>query len=162
MGTFHPPAAQLPPPFTTYSTMPFEIPTDYGYVAISVALSHFASMYASTLVMAKRKELNVPYPNCYAPTGHKHEKAFNCAQRGHQNMFETWGPFCVNMLITGLMFPKASAGLGAAYAFGSAMYAKDYATGEPNNRMKGGAIKNLANLALLGMTIYAGVKMITS
>jgi glutathione S-transferase len=77
-----------------------------------------------------RKAAKVPYPNAYATaleastSPEKH--AFNCAQRAHANFIENQPSFLATLLVAGLVFPVASAALGAVWIAGRATYAWGY------------------------------------
>lgn len=104
------------------------LPAEYPWVMLVVGAGMFVtSTLMGGIVMGARKTYNVQYPNLYATPGH-HEKAdaFNRAQRGHQNMFETMSSVIVMALIGGLVYPRIAAGLAASYCIGNYGYLRGY------------------------------------
>lgn len=57
-------------------------------------------------------------------------------QRGHQNSLEMISVFFATLLVAGLQFPIAAAGIGAFYTVARWFYFKGYSTGVPENRHK--------------------------
>ena len=51
---------------------------------------------------------------------------FNCAQRAHHNVLENYSSFLSAMLISGLVYPRLAAVLGAAWVLGRFVYAVGY------------------------------------
>ena len=70
--------------------MPIEIPDDYARVVAATGVTMIPLFYGAYRVMRARKTYDVKYPNLYAPENHPHKKAFDCAQRGHQNTLENY------------------------------------------------------------------------
>lgn len=58
---------------------------------------------AATYVNAARKKYNVQYPTMYLPEDHKDAKAYNCAQRAHQNLlvWTRWSSLLANHVPAG-------------------------------------------------------------
>jgi glutathione S-transferase len=51
---------------------------------------------------------------------------FNCAQRAHHNFLENYTVALSGMLISGLVYPRTAAALGAAWTGGRVVYALGY------------------------------------
>jgi hypothetical protein len=75
-------------------------------------------------------------PNLYAQGTSKHARAFNCAQRSHQHILETWTQCCLASCVGMLHFPITSALLTALYAVGRYTLTSDYfnADGDASKR----------------------------
>mmetsp|Transcript_42588 Transcript_42588/g.133499 ORF Transcript_42588/g.133499 Transcript_42588/m.133499 type:complete len:108 (-) Transcript_42588:102-425(-) len=99
-----------------------EIPKEYGYVVAVLAAASILNAYLAGNVSMARKKYGIKYPNMYAPEGHKHAAAFNCAQRAHQNTLETMSHLLIVMLVCGLFYPVTSAALGATWIVGRFIY----------------------------------------
>ena len=138
------------------------IPSDYGYVMMSIAATWIANIYLMKQVMKARERLGVKYPLLYAEGDSANAREFNCVQRGHQNMLETWAPVTTLMLLSGLHFPCSAAVLGVVWTAARIIYANGYATGKPNGQETGSILAHLAELPLLTMTAIAGWKFVTN
>ena len=57
-------------------------------------------------------------PNLYAQGTSKHVKTFNCKQRSHQQIFETYTFICVTSTLAALTFPLSSLVTTTMYAVG--------------------------------------------
>ena len=101
----------------------------------------------------------VKYPKLYADAsdGEAGNK-FNCAQRGHQNMLESYPQFLTLLILLGLVYPITSATLGAIWCVARIGYFRAYATGDPKKRLPWFGASSLSLLALIFTTIYAGLK----
>ncbi|EKX43349.1 hypothetical protein GUITHDRAFT_110766 [Guillardia theta CCMP2712] len=138
------------------------LPREYGYVCIVVVLGFILNMYLTMNVVSARKKYGIKYPALYAPPGHKHEVAFNCIQRAHQNTLETFAFVMIRMLLCGVQYPIASAFLGALWVIGRFVYGYGYSTGDPNERFKGGIISFLADMPLTLLTGKLAYDFLTS
>ncbi|KAL9181815.1 hypothetical protein ACHAXT_012158 [Thalassiosira profunda] len=67
------------------------------------------------------------YPNLYAQGTSKHVRAFNCVQRSHQQIYETFTTAVVSGLAASLTFPLCSAASTLTYAVGRYYLSKGYA-----------------------------------
>lgn len=86
----------------------------------------------------------------------KHE--FNCAQRGAQNLLETYPQFMFGVAATGLLYPKEAAALTVVYSIGAVAFARGYATGDPDNRYKGFfRVGVLSRIGFFGALIGSGI-----
>ncbi|KAI1487540.1 MAPEG family protein [Biscogniauxia mediterranea] len=141
-----------------------QVPAEYGYVLTVAASSLFINTYHFFLSANARKHSGIAYPTPYATKeqADKDPKAykFNLAQRAHGNYTENLAPFLTALLISGLHFPQASAGLGAAWVFARFWYAAGYTGSGPQGRLPGFVISALSDLALKVLALMTGVKMI--
>ncbi|KAH9999257.1 membrane-associated proteins in eicosanoid and glutathione metabolism [Xylariaceae sp. FL0662B] len=141
-----------------------QVPGEYGYVLAAAASSLFINALHMVLVVKARKASGLKYPIPYASQEQaaKDPKAyaFNCAQRAHGNYTENLTPFLGALFISGLRFPIASAGLGAAWVFGRVWYAVGYSSKGPQGRGGGFLIGYLSDLALKVMAVTAVVKLL--
>ncbi len=84
------------------------------------------------------KEVEERYglPNLYAQGTSKHARAFNCIQRSHQHIFETFPYLCMISLLGAVHYPITAATSTMAYAVGRYYLSKGYANsnGEPSKR----------------------------
>jgi len=82
---------------------------------------------------------------------------FNSAQRSHQNFNENHVTALGSMLISGLVYPRAAAVLGATWAVNRVVYALGYTNGP-----KGGKGRYYGSLGLLAhyiMIVLAGTSL---
>jgi MAPEG family len=75
-------------------------------------------------------------PNLYAQGTSKNAKAFNCVQRSHQHIFESFTQLCVSSLVAALSFPIATSVSTLLYAVGRYKNSQCYANadGDPSKR----------------------------
>jgi MAPEG family len=104
-------------------------------------------------------------PNLYAQGTSQHARAFNCAQRSHQHIFETWTQCVLASFVSVLNFPITTAVLTAFYAVGRRSLSNDYykAEGDASKRYAHKFVSmntwyGLIGLYVLGM--ISSVKMI--
>ena len=78
------------------------------------------------------KEVEERYglPNLYAQGTSKHAKAFNCIQRSHQHIFETFPYLCIISLVGAVHYPITAATATFAYALGRYTMSSGYANGD--------------------------------
>jgi len=131
------------------------VPPEYGYVIISIVITVFIQFYLGFLVGAARKKYGVQYPAMYDNT----KQIFNCVQRGHQNMLETHYITISSALISGFHFPKLTGILVLGYGVGRVLYARGYATGDPNKRYQGG-FNLLCLFGLILLNIVQGLSLL--
>jgi len=98
------------------------------YVLLTAASTFALSTWHGFRVGPYRKRAGVPYPQPYAASDFKTQEAylFNCAQRAHANLLENYSSFLPALMIAGLKYPLASAGLGAGWIVSRIMYAVGY------------------------------------
>lgn len=137
-------------------------PTGYGYVFGVLGGSFFMNIYLTINVALARRKYDVKYPALYAPVGHKHEVAFNCVQRAHQQTLESFSYVMLLTAVNGLVYPLTAAGCGAVYCVGKVIYGYGYATGGPEGRQIGGAISHLGDFPLVIMSLKIAYDMIVA
>uniref|UniRef100_A0A7S4N2J1 Glutathione S-transferase 3, mitochondrial n=1 Tax=Guillardia theta TaxID=55529 RepID=A0A7S4N2J1_GUITH len=138
------------------------LPKGYGYVVAVVGGSFLLNMYLTINVVTARKKFKVEYPLLYAPAGHKHEEAFNCVQRAHQNTLESFPMVMMQMLLCGLKYPLTSAVCGGIWVVGRFLYGYGYANNGPKGRMVGGIFSHLGDFPLAIMTFKVAYEMIAA
>lgn len=69
-------------------------------------------------------------PNLYVDGNTKNAKAFNCVQRSHQHIFESFPQLCIASLVAWMSYPIASAITTLAYSVGRYCISSDYASSE--------------------------------
>ncbi|KAH9525566.1 Microsomal glutathione S-transferase 3 [Bulinus truncatus] len=130
----------------------YQLPGDYGYVALVVAESWILLNYLGFQVMKARKKYDVQYPKLYSDVSME----FNCIQRAHQNTLEVYPQFLAFLLLGGLQFPRASAVLGNIWLVSRVVYAHGYYTFDPSKRNRG-AFGYIGLLGLLVNTVLFGL-----
>ena len=77
-------------------------------------------------------------PNLYAQGTSKHVKAFNCIQRSHQQIFETYTTCCVSALVGAVSFPVCTSLSTLMYAVGRYYLSRGYfeCEGDASKRYK--------------------------
>ncbi|CAN6465966.1 unnamed protein product [Victoria cruziana] len=141
--------------------MAVEIPKEYGYVVLVLAIYSLFNFWMAFQVGMARKRYKVPYPTLYAiESENKDAKLFNCVQRGHQNSLEVMPIFFVLLLLGGARHPLVASGLGIVYIVARYFYFTGYSTGDPAKRLTLGKYNMFALLGLLGCTISFAVSLI--
>jgi len=121
------------------------LPVNYGYVIASNVIGSFVTVfYLGFKVSKARTKYKVPYPTMY--TNEPEKEVFNCVQRGHQNALETLPHFLALSLIGGLKHPIITSIGGAVWCVGRLLYARGYATGDPEKRNTQGGILHILGL----------------
>ncbi|CAN6465968.1 unnamed protein product [Victoria cruziana] len=116
--------------------MAVEIPKEYGYVVLVLAIYSLFNFWMAFQVGMARKRYKVPYPTLYAiESENKDAKLFNCVQRGHQNSLEVMPIFFVLLLLGGARHPLVASGLGIVYIVARYFYFTGYSTGDPAKRL---------------------------
>ncbi|GMH55095.1 hypothetical protein TL16_g01819 [Triparma laevis f. inornata] len=69
-------------------------------------------------------------PNLYVSGNTIHSKAFNCAQRSHQQVFETYTQFTVANLAGAICFPCTALLSASVWFLGRVTWSKGYASSE--------------------------------
>ena len=128
---------------------------DHGYPMLVAIASAVAIQYAGFKVGAARRKYNVKYPTMYLPESDKNAMAFNCVQRGHQNLLENWNRFLILLTIASINYPRLAALGGLLRVIAMVVYCNEYGKGKPENRRKAafGYIGTLLNLGLSIMTV---------
>lgn len=117
------------------------------------------------------------YPALYAIAGQPCEKegakdkvltkedadSFNCVQRGHQQMLESYHIVMTQMMFCGLVsgYTIPSAVCGGIWVVGKAIYGWGYAKYGSNGRHAGGIISHLGDLPLWAITLKIAYEMVT-
>ncbi|KIX06052.1 uncharacterized protein Z518_04026 [Rhinocladiella mackenziei CBS 650.93] len=143
------------------------LPDGYGYVVlVALGLVPVLSWTQGAVVTTMRREARVPYPNAYASAEQAKENKvaykFNCAQRSHHNLLENMPQTMLYILFSGLEYPKAAAGVGAAWLIFRIIFAWGYITSTKAHgagRLYGGAFW-LMQGGLWGMSIATALKML--
>ncbi|KAK0059065.1 microsomal glutathione S-transferase 3 [Biomphalaria pfeifferi] len=130
----------------------YQLPADYGYIALVVAESWILLNYLGFQVMKARKKYDVQYPKLYSETSNE----FNCIQRAHQNTLEVYPQFLAFLLLGGLQMPRLSAVLGNIWLVSRVVYAHGYYTFDPSKRNRG-AFGYIGLLGLLVNTVLFGL-----
>lgn len=121
-----------------------------------------------------RGPAGIPYPNAYAsseaiascadPNKKEAMYLFNCAQRAHYNFLENYVAALPALLIAGVKYPRAAAGLGALWCVSRVMYAVGYTDPKAKGgrgRYRGAAFW-IAQFGLFGICGWMGVEMVRS
>ncbi|XP_013416665.1 microsomal glutathione S-transferase 3 [Lingula anatina] len=132
-----------------------EISPEYGYVILVFVATIFLNFWLGINVGKARKKHEVPLPQMYSDRDQK----FNCIQRAHQNMLESYPYVLVLLLLGGIKQPVIAAAAGSIWIVGRVLYALGYYTGDPAKRSRG-AIGYIGLLALLGCTVHLALSLL--
>ena len=85
--------------------------------------------YAELAKKDGEKDVDERYglPNLYAQGTSKHVRAFNCIQRSHQHIFESFTQVCVAALTAAQSYPITAAVTTLCYAVGRVSLSNSYA-----------------------------------
>ncbi|RLN52051.1 hypothetical protein BBJ28_00021775 [Nothophytophthora sp. Chile5] len=123
-----------------------ELQPAHGFVPLLVVLLLFVNLWAGHKVGAARKKYGVEYPQVkygcmFVQYGEdqsdKNAKAFNCVQRGHQNILENIPTFLVLFLLSAIYRPQIAAIAGLVRILSFVVYMRGYSSGDPKKRMQG-------------------------
>ncbi|EED88537.1 predicted protein [Thalassiosira pseudonana CCMP1335] len=105
-----------------------------GFWALShgFTVGQARTKYAELARKDGEKDVDERYllPNLYAQGTSKNVKAFNCVQRSHQHIFETFTTVVVGGLAGAVTFPVCTAVSTFLYAIGRVQLSKGYAESE--------------------------------
>uniref|UniRef100_A0AAV1V329 Glutathione S-transferase 3, mitochondrial n=1 Tax=Peronospora matthiolae TaxID=2874970 RepID=A0AAV1V329_9STRA len=136
-----------------------ELQPAHGFVPLLIVGLLFVNLWAGILVGKARKRYGIEYPQMYAEKSDKNAKAFNCVQRGHQNILENIPIFLALLFTSSIYRPQIAATAGLFRILGFIMYMRGYASGDPKKRMRGG-FGYLAMLVNAGLSIEAGLHIL--
>ncbi len=117
---------------------------------------------------AGEKEVDERYglPNLYAQGTSKYVKTFNCIQRSHQHVFETFTAVCVTSVVAAVHYPICAALTTLAYGVGRVSLSNAYANaeGDPSKRYSGrfaplmwfGILTNIVLSTISSVSFVAG------
>ena len=84
---------------------------------------------------------------------------YACAQRAHQNYVEGLAQVLFLGVVSGLGYPRATAGALVAYIVGRQLYCMGYRNNGPKGRLNGMPFQIPALLAMLGMACHTAFTM---
>eukprot|EP01123_Difflugia_compressa_P007151 TRINITY_DN196_c0_g1_i1.p1 TRINITY_DN196_c0_g1~~TRINITY_DN196_c0_g1_i1.p1 ORF type:complete len:171 (+),score=17.86 TRINITY_DN196_c0_g1_i1:62-514(+) len=130
---------------------------EHGYCLASCIATGVTLFIIGGRVGGKRAALGVELPYLYADRADAErdpqKKRFNCLQRGHQNLLESYTTQLLLLLIGGIKHPLISAVLGIVYCIGAYSFAVGYEKG-PEKRYSGlGGLVRIPLLVGLGTSI---------
>ncbi|KIJ56973.1 hypothetical protein M422DRAFT_218818 [Sphaerobolus stellatus SS14] len=137
------------------------VPDNYPLVLLTTVGLGWLNMYQTMNVGRHRKLSGITYPQVYAEKAeaatNKAAQKFNCAQRAHQNTLETLplNIFCI--LFSGLQYPTAATGIGAALILSRVVYTIGYSSGDPAKRVARPAM--ITGLALQVLATWTAVQL---
>lgn len=106
----------------------------HGFMVVGPARSKYMKLAKE----AGEKDVEERYalPNLYAQGTSKYAKTFNCIQRSHQHIFETFTGLCVSSVVAAVHYPICAAIATFAYCLGRITLSNGYANedGEPSKR----------------------------
>ena len=136
----------------------------HGFTVVSTARDKYSKLAKAD----GEKDVDERYglPNLYVQGTSKYARAFNCVQRSHQHIFETFTQAIVTSLIGAIQFPVSAAILSATYVVGRIALSTGYASSEgtPSKRYSS-SLARLNWYGLLGsifLGIVSSIKMIMS
>ncbi|KAL9116619.1 MAG: hypothetical protein Q9187_006855 [Circinaria calcarea] len=142
------------------------VPNEYGYVLLAATASAALNAWHGSYVGSFRKAAKVPYPNAYATATEaatsQEKYRFNCAVRAHAHFIEAQPSFLATLLIAGLKYPVASAGMGFAWVVARAMFTYGYTRpGKENGKGRYLGIWHFFPvLGLMGMSVLSAYGII--
>eukprot|EP01126_Amoeba_proteus_P046642 TRINITY_DN527_c0_g2_i1.p1 TRINITY_DN527_c0_g2~~TRINITY_DN527_c0_g2_i1.p1 ORF type:complete len:154 (-),score=21.51 TRINITY_DN527_c0_g2_i1:50-511(-) len=141
------------------STLLRNVDKEYAYVLGGCVLSGVVLQMIGFRVGSARAKVKLDYPAMYFDREEaekdKEKKTFNCVQRGHQNLLETYTSQLFFFLISGLKFPLLTAFATLLYSVGAWSFATGYATGIPKNRYAGlGVLVRLTSIVTFATSLY--------
>ncbi|KAF4139126.1 MAPEG family [Phytophthora infestans] len=131
-----------------------ELQPAHGFVPLVVVLLHVVNTWAGHQIGVARKKYGVDYPQMYAEKSEKNAKAFNCVQRGHQNIVENIPSFVGLFFPSALYRPQVATAAGLVRILGFVVYMRGYSSGDPQKRMQG-AFGHFALLVNVGLSVEA-------
>ncbi|POM80702.1 MAPEG family [Phytophthora palmivora] len=136
-----------------------ELQSAHGYVPLLVVFLLFVNLWAGIKVGQARKLYGVDYPQMYAEKSDKNAKAFNCVQRGHQNIMENIPIFLALLFTSAIYRPQIAVIAGFVRILGFILYMRGYSSGDPKKRMQGG-FGHLALLVNVGLSVEASLRIL--
>ncbi|KAL7750700.1 hypothetical protein RI367_004044 [Sorochytrium milnesiophthora] len=138
---------------------------DYGYVilsAIAVSTQYLSHGFSAG---GERGRLKVDYPDMgegrhAAKLSDKQWAEFGILQRVHYNYLENIGPVLSQILLSGLFYPRFTAGLSVVYLAGRSLFARGYVKNGPKGRVLGARLSGLTMLTMMGTTAYGAVQLL--
>ncbi|KAG7400886.1 Microsomal glutathione S-transferase 3 [Phytophthora boehmeriae] len=109
----------------------------HGYIPLLVVLLLFVNFWCGIKVGKARKLYGIEYPQMYAEKSDKNAKAFNCVQRGHQNVMENIPLFLALLFTSAVYHPSIAAIAGLVRILGFIAYMRGYSSGDPKKRLQG-------------------------
>ncbi|KAL3671445.1 hypothetical protein V7S43_003367 [Phytophthora oleae] len=135
-----------------------ELQAAHGFVPLLVVILLFVNLWAGVKVGKARKLYGVEYPQMYAEQSDKNAKAFNCVQRGHQNIMENIPIFLALIFTSSIYHPQIAAIAGFVRILGFVVYMRGYSSGDPKKRLQGG-FGYLGLLVSVILTVEASLRM---
>ena len=136
----------------------FHLTAEHGYLFAGCISTGIALMYIGTRVGLARRKVGLKYPALYydnvEASQDRAKHVFNCTQRGHQNLMESYTFQLLLLLLGGIKHPLINAVAALVWSVGAISFAAGYATGEPDNRYSGlGVLVRLPLLVGLGTAV---------
>ncbi|OWZ12776.1 hypothetical protein PHMEG_00014009 [Phytophthora megakarya] len=136
-----------------------ELQPAHGCVALVVVLLHVVNTWAGHQVGVARSKYGIKYPQMYAEKGEKNAKAFNCVQRGHQNIVENIPIFLGVFFTSAIYRPQIAVASGLVRILGFVVYMRGYSSGDPQKRMQG-VFGHFALLINVMLSLEAGLRLL--
>lgn len=92
------------------------------HIQMHMNMHRDASHIPLLLISSQDVDERFQYPNLYAQGTSKHVRAFNCVQRSHQQIYETFTTAVVSGLAASITFPLCAAASTLTYAVGKSSY----------------------------------------
>lgn len=136
-------------PYTVASNntaMLASVPRGFGLVIVVLSLTYlwllvtgFAtgkarSKYIKLAIKDGEKDVEerFAYPNLYAQGTSKHVRAFNCVQRSHQQVLESFTGYVLTTLFAAIMYPITAAVFASLWWYSRTIWVASYAASEGN------------------------------
>lgn len=134
----------------------------YGFMAVGDARSKYKELAKKD--GEKDVEERYSFPNLYAQGTTKHVKAFNCVQRSHQHVMETFPGYLLLSCISAASFPVSTAIMNGLWFYSRLIWAAGYCNpeGDPGQRYSKpfSSFHWTAFLTLVFLSIYSSINML--
>ncbi|KAF4318055.1 hypothetical protein BBO99_00007644 [Phytophthora kernoviae] len=131
----------------------------HGYIPLLVVLLVFVNFWCGSKVGKARKLYGIDYPQMYAEESDKNAKAFNCVQRGHQNILENVPPFLALLFTSAVYHPNVAAIASLVRILSFIVYMRGYSSGDPKKRLQG-LFGYFGLLVSIGLSVEAGLRLL--
>jgi len=142
---------------------PATLEQDHGLLLAGCLGTGVVLFAIGAMVGGARQKAGLKYPAMYFDNADAlkdpEKNKFNCTQRGHQNLLESYTFQLLAFLVGGIKHPRINALLAVLWCVGAFSFARNYATGEPNARYNG--LGGLIRLVLIA-SLLTGISTVLS
>lgn len=135
----------------------------HGFLVVNTARSKYTKQAKTD--GEKDVEERYGYPNLYAQGTSKNVRAFNCVQRSHQHIFETFPQICLMSMVGAVYYPITTAATLTSYCIGRYTMSQGYANGDGDASKRYSSALAMFNwygfLSTLVVAAVSGVSIMT-